>query len=843
MKNNKVTYTFEEAINASKEYFAGDDLAANVFVSKYALQDNDGNYLEKTPRDMHIRLAKEFVRIENKYPNPMSEEEIFDLLDNFKYIVPQGSPMSGVGNNFKIQSVSNCFVIESPYDSYGGILSTDQEQVQIMKRRGGVGFDVSRIRPKGMITSNAAKTTDGIEVFLDRFSNSCREVAQGGRRGALMLSISVHHPQIMDFIKIKNDLLRVTGANISVRVTDEFMKAVENKTYYCQQWPIQEHLKNYESPKITQLASAEEIWNELVKAARNTGEPGCLFWDTATSRTPSDIYAAEGFSSTSTNPCGEIILSPYDSCRLMVINLTSFVINKWESSAYFDYKKFTEIAMKAQKLMDDLIDIEVEQIDKILEKIEDDSEPSEVKYIERNLWQKIRNAAVSGRRTGLGITGLGDTLAMLNIKYGSNQSIGSTEKIYKVLAVASYMSSIDLAIERGPFPVWDYEKEKNHEFLSQIIDELPVPYGDKYQKSGRRNIANTTTAPVGSVSCLTKTTGGIEPVFKTHYVRRKKINPNDTAARVDFVDTLGDKWIEFDVAHHGLVDWYETTSNLESHPGLNWSEIVKKSPYYKATANEIDFNAKVRIQAAAQRWVCHAISNTTNLPGDVDEDTVKDLYMSAWKLGCKGITVYRDGSRSGVLVSAEPTDTEESLFVDRHAPKRPESLECDIYHTSIKESKWVVLVGLMDGRPYEVLGGRADKVEIHQKYKSGLVSKRAFKTIPGKYDLTVGEGDDKLVIKDIVNVFDNPNHAGYTRTMSLALRHGVPVQYLVEQIKKDKEADLFSFSKVIARCLKPYIEDGTTASDKVCDVCGAEGSLVYQEGCVSCTACGGSKCG
>ena len=827
-------HTNSEVFKASLEYFGGDELAASVFTNKYALQDEEGNYLESTPDDMHKRLAREFARIENKYDNPMSFAEIYGLFQGFRFVVPQGSPMSGIGNEAKIQSLSNCFVIESPADSYGGILKTDQEQVQIMKRRGGVGFDVSTIRPKGMYTSNAAKTTDGIEVFLDRFSNSCREVAQGGRRGALMLSISVHHPQVMEFIKIKRDLTRVTGANISVRVTDEFMKAVKSGSEYIQRWPV-----DSESPEIHDHVDAREVWDALIEGAHASAEPGVLFWDTATRMTPSDAYTDRGFGSVSTNPCGEIILSPYDSCRLMLVNLTSFVKNPWKKDAEFDYGHFREITKKAQRLMDDMIDLEIEQIDKILAKIESDPENELVKEPERNLWQTIKKVAIEGRRTGLGVTGLGDALAMLGETYGSSESIKTTEEIYKWLSLASYEESIQLAKERGSFPIWNLEKESGHPFLDRVISELTPEVQADYKKYGRRNIANTTTAPAGSVSCLTQTTSGIEPAFMLYYKRRKKVQADE---EVMFVDDLGDEWTEFNVYHHGFKQWLDSDHGTTASED-NLNHAVAFSPYHGATANEIDWRAKVKLQSVAQKWICHAISNTTNLPGDIDVETVKDIYMMGWELGCKGVTVYRDGSRSGVLVSTDEKKPEESGIIERDAPKRPEELDCDIYHTSVKGQKWVVLVGLLNGKPYEVIGGSADQIEIPSKFRNGKLYKRVFKTKNSKYDLSIGEGDNKLVVKDVVSVFDNPNHAGYTRVISTSLRHGVPVQYLVEQMQKDKEMDMFSFSKVISRCLKSYIEDGTTSTVKICPDCNAEDSVVYQEGCATCKNCGSSKCG
>jgi ribonucleoside-diphosphate reductase alpha chain len=831
-------YTYNEVYQSSLKYFKNDELAAKVFVGKYALKDLEGNYYEKNPGDMHRRLAKEFARIEAKYDNAMSEEEIFSLFEDFRYIVPQGSPMSGVGNDFQIQSISNCFVIDSPHDSYGGILHADQQQVQIMKRRGGVGFDISNIRPRGQTCENAARTTDGIEVFMDRFSNSCREVAQGGRRGALMLSISVHHPQVMDFIRIKRDLTRVTGANISVRVTDEFMDAVKLGQRYEQRWPVDEI-----EPEISiKDVYAQEVWNELIEGAHASAEPGVLFWDTAKRMTPSDIYEDEGFASTSTNPCGEIILSPGDSCRLMLVNLTSFVKNPWTEAAEFNWGGYATTVQKAQRLMDDMVDLEIEQIDKILSKVERDPEPEHVRLQEKELWEFIKAQAIRGRRTGLGITGLGDALAMLGQQYGSNQSIETVEEIYKWLALNSHESSIVLAKERGSFPICDVNKESDHPFLDRIINELTPERVKDYKIHGRRNIANTTTAPAGSVSCLTQTTSGIEPAFQAVYKRRKKINPNDEEATVDFIDELGDKWTEFNVFHHGFKDWMDSTD-----PGCEWDQddvatAVSHSPYFGATANEIDWRAKVKLQSAAQKWVCHAISNTTNLPSDIDIETVKDIYMMGWETGCKGVTVYRDGSRSGVLVSSEKKNKVE-LPEGRHAPKRPETLDCEIHHTTVKTERWVVLVGLLNGKPYEVMGGKAELIEIPKKYSTGLLTKRSYKTTANKYDLAFGEEGSEVIIKDVVSVFDNPNHAGYTRTISLALRHGAPVQYLVEQLQKDKEMDMFSFSKCIARCLKKYIKDGSKASISVCSNCGAEDTIIYQEGCQTCTSCGFGACG
>ena len=815
---------FDEAFKASLEYFGGDDLAANVFVSKYALIDKEGNLHEKSPDDMHKRLAAEFSRIENKYPNPISEEEIYELFRDFKYIVPQGSPMSGIGNPYQVQSISNCFVIESPHDSYGGILKADQELVQIAKRRGGVGFDISTIRPKGRATGNCARTTDGIEVFMERFSNSCREVAQNGRRGALMLTISVHHPQVLDFIKIKRDLSKVTGANISVRLSDEFLSCVKSGEDYQQRWPV-----DSDSPEVSHMVNAQEVWDEIISSAHACAEPGLLFWDTAKSQTPADIYHEHGFGSTSTNPCGEIILSPYDSCRLMLLNLSSFVNNPYTENASFDYEKLAEISQKAQRLMDDMIDLEIEQVEKILTKIDNDPEPEEVKAIERNLWNKIKQQALKGRRTGLGVTAVGDALAALGVTYGSDESVTVVEEFYKTLTVNAYRSSCIMAKERGAFPIHDHEMEKDHEFLTRIWEEAPDIYGMN-KETGRRNISLTTTAPAGSVSTLTQTTSGIEPAFMLKYTRRKKLTPNDVNARVDFVDDSGDRWQEYPVYHHGFKQWMNVTGLTE----------IEDSPYNLSTAGEIDWVQKVKMQAAAQKWICHAISNTTNIPNETTVESVKDIYMSGWESKCKGVTVYRDGSRTGVLVSE--TQNDDNKFTTHDAPKRPLEVECSIHNANIKGEAWTILVGLMDGMPYEVIGGLSKFVEIPRKYKNGKIVKHPRKTKNSVYDLHFGENGDEVILRDVVSLFDNPNHSAFTRTISLALRHGAPLHYVVEQLQKDKDADLFSFSKVIARVLKTYIVDGTRPGKTVCDNCGAEDTLVYQEGCVACTSCGSSKC-
>lgn len=832
-------YKHEDVYKASLEYFNNDDMAADVWTTKYALQDKSGAYLERTPADMHRRLAKEFARIEKKYPNPMSEDEIFELLDGFKWVIPQGSPMSGIGNSHRYQSLSNCFVIDSPYDSYGGIMMTDQEQVQIMKRRGGVGFDISRIRPRGLPTENSAKTTDGIGVFMQRFSNSCREVAQGGRRGALMLTVSCHHPEIRTFVNIKRDLEKVTGANISIRMTDEFMNAVKAGEQVQLRWPIEKR----ENPEVEAWVDANKLWDEIIESAHASAEPGLLFWDTATRMTPADAYAHEGFGSKSTNPCGEIILSPYDSCRLMVVNLSSFIENAFTNDAYFDWDQYRHVVMKAQRLMDNLIDLELEEVDRILGKIDADDEPDHIKRVERDLWLKIREQAEKGRRTGLGVTAVGDAVAMMNMKYGSDDSIKFVEEMYKGLALGSYMSSIDMAKERGAFPVWSAKHDAGHEFLDRVYAALPDEYKARWLEYGRRNIANTTTAPCGSVSIIAQTTSGIEPTIFLKYLRKKKVNPEDPGVVVNSVDDTGDSWMHFDVVHPGVIRWMRAQGKSEDEiqqyvTDHQTEDGAEDSPYWGATSRDIDWRAKVRMQAAAQKWVCHAISNTTNLPADISVDMVKDIYMMGWELGCKGVTIYREGSRSGVLVKEEDSQV---TFIDHDAPKRPDELPCEIHRGRVDGEEWTVFVGLLEGKPYEVFGGLSEHIEIPKSVKTGTILKRAFKQ-GGKYDLHFGDPEDPIKIKDIVKQFDNPNYSLATRLLSTMLRHGTPVQYVVEQLRKDKDAGIFSFAKVMARTLKKFIEDGAKTSN-VCGACGSKGTVEYIGGCEICTACGAEVCG
>jgi len=826
-ERKKEIYTNEEALLQSMNYFNGDGLAASVFIGKYALRDEKGNILEPSPLYMHKRLAKEFARIENKYPNPISEEEIFEYFDKFEWIIPQGSPMSAIGNPYQVQSCSNCFVVPSPEDSYGGIMKTDQEQAQIMKRRGGVGFDISHIRPKGLETKNAARTTDGISVFMDRFSNTCREVAQNGRRGALMLTIACHHPEILTFVNIKKDRKRVTGANISIRLSDEFMEAVKDGREVELRWPV-----DSKTPKVRKMVDARSIWKEIIDAAWESAEPGLLFWDTAQKYTPSDIYKDFGYESISTNPCGEIVLSAYDSCRLLCINLFSFVSNPFTDKAKFDFTKMEKISVISQRLMDDMIDIEIEQINKILAKIESDPESDDSKYAERNLWENIKKACINGRRTGLGITALGDTLAALGVRYGSKESIAITEEIYKTLAIGSYRSSCIMAKERGSFPVFDAKLEKNHPFLQRIWDEAPDIY-EIYKKHGRRNIANTTTAPVGSGSTLTQTTSGIESAFLIFYTRWKKINPNDKNFRVDRIDEMGDKWQSYPVFHHHFKTWMEVNGHkfdeTKSIQKIEDLEFYKESPYYKATSNDVDWVSSVDIQASAQKWIDHAISKTCNVSKDCPKEVIEQVYMRAWEKGCKGFTVYRDGCRDGVLVANNAEKKEE--LQKTNAIKRPKTLECDIHHTKSKGDDFFVIVGLLNGHPYEVFAGKNGNGNITHA-KKGKITKHQ----RGKYVL---DAEDGTSVSDVCDLLTD-EQAVITRMISLSLRHGSDITFVVDQLEKSP-GDMTNFGKAMARVLKKYIKDGSIVSGYTCENCGSN-SVVRQEGCATCKSCGSSKC-
>jgi ribonucleoside-diphosphate reductase alpha chain len=838
----KKTYTYDEVRDASLVYFGGDTLAADVFAGKYALRDSDGAYLELTPFDMHRRLAQEFARIEARYPNPMSFDDILDLLAGHETgsdrrtmgdIVPQGSPMSAIGNEYQYQSLSNCFVIDGAHDSYAGILHTDQEQVQLMKRRGGVGHDLSKIRPKGLKTANAAGTTDGIGVFMERFSQSTREVAQGGRRGALMLTISCHHPEIRTFINIKKDKTKVTGANISVKLTDEFMQAVKDGTTVQLRFPVESDVPHV----VEEFVDAKALWDEIIDAAHASAEPGLLFWDNVLKNGPADAY--QKHKSVATNPCGEITLASYDSCRLLLLNLSRFVTDPFTPTAKFDDSRFSVVVQKAQRLMDDMIDLELEAIDRIRQKIWDDPEPLHIKKIELDLWERVRYKAQNARRTGLGVTALGDMLAMLGVKYGSPESLDIAESAYRSLALNAYRSTVKMAEERGAFPDFNFSEEEEHPFIERILD-LDPDLRANYENFGRRNIALTTTAPAGSVSILTQTTSGCEPVFQAAYTRRKKVNPNDLQARIDFIDALGDRWQHFEVLHHGLQQWKSVTGNSD----------ITKSPYHGAQANEIDWNSRVDLQARAQKWVCHSISSTINLPKETTKETVSELYMRGWLSGCKGLTIYRDGCRDGVLVTKSETEPQTvngrpTSIIETHAPVRPKSLQCDIHHATVRGDKYVVIVGLLHGRPYEVFAGLSQQIEIPKKIKGGTLVKNG-KNESGlsTYRLEVSLGDDEvLAFRDIVTLFDNPLYGALTRMVSMSLRHGCPVEHLVEQLKKDKHADITSFSSVIARVLaKHYMSDAPITTGEACSVCKST-NLRREQGCISCVDCGASRCG
>ena len=824
----------QDALKLTTEYFRGDKMAADIFVKKYALRDKTGSLHESNPDMMHRRLAKEFARIEAKYPNPLSEEDIYDLFKGFKRVIPQGSPMSGIGNNHSIQSLSNCFVIQGAYDSYASINRTDDEMTAIMKRRGGVGHDISRIRPKNMAVSNAAGSTDGIAVFMDQYSTSTARVAQGGRRGALMLTIDIRHPEIETFINIKRDKERVTSANLSIRMTDAFMQAVKDDTDFTLQWPVDVPV---EEAKVTSVVRAKTIWDQIVDAAWDNAEPGVLFWDTVKKWTPSDAYTSLGYGSISTNPCGEIVLSAYDACRLLLINVVTYVKDAYLPAASFDFKTFAKDAVSSQRLMDDLVDLEIEAIDRIIAKVESDPEPEEEKIRELSLWKRVRAANVNARRTGLGITALGDAFAALGVKYGSPESIEWTERIYKQLALSAHASSVVLAKERGAFPVFSHDLEKDHPFLNRLSEASLVSVNNMYAQYGRRNICLTTTAPAGSVSTQTQTTSGIEPTIFLEYVRSRKINPNDGDTRVDRVDALGDKWQEYKVYHHGVANWMEATGKTD----------VKESPYFGATCNEIDWIASVDVQAAAQKWIEHSISKTCNLPENVSKDVVSQCYMRAWELGCKGFTVYREGSRDAVIVSADSkkNDSNDHLqgrIVENHAPKRRKELPCDIHQVKIAGEGWTILVGLLDGKPYEVFGGLSSLIEIPRKRTTGRLAKNGRKNGVTTYNLFFGDEDDQVKIGDVISVFDNPIHGSFTRTISLALRHGIPPLYIVEQLIKDKSSDMQSFSRIISRVLKTYIKDGTKPSQQICEGCGAQGTIIYYEKCVKCINCEWGKC-
>ena len=838
----KDTYTQEEAFQSSLNYFNGDELAARVWVNKYALKDSYGNIFEKNPDDMHRRLAKEISRIENRYPNPLSEDTIFEVLRDFKYIVPQGGPMTGIGNEFQIASLSNCFVIgnEGPSDSYGGVMKIDQEQVQLMKRRGGVGHDLSHIRPKGSPVKNSALTSTGIVPFMERYSNSTREVAQDGRRGALMLSVSINHPDSESFIDAKMTEGKVTGANVSVKIDDEFMRAVINDEEYEQKYPVYS-----DEPKNRKQINARQLWNKIVHNAWKSAEPGILFWDTIIRESVPDCYADKGYRTVSTNPCGEIPLCPYDSCRLLAINLYSYVQNPFTKGAFFDFPLFRKHVAIAQRIMDDIIDLELEKIDAILDKVHEDPESEEVKGVEIRLWEKIKQKAKEGRRTGVGITAEGDMLAALGLRYGSEEATDFAVDIQKTLAVEAYRASVHLAKDRGSFKIYDTRREENNPFIKRLREADPDMYAEMV-KYGRRNIACLTIAPTGTTSLMTQTTSGIEPVFLPVYKRRRKVNPNDQNVRIDFVDESGDSYEEFIVFHHKFADWmkangYDTTKRYTDE---EIDELVAQSPYYKATSNDIDWVAKVRMQGQVQKWVDHSISVTVNLPSDVTEELVGNLYIEAWKSGCKGCTVYRDGSRAGVLVSNK--DKKQTADSNEMPAKRPMELDADVVRFQNNKEKWIAFIGLYNGRPYEIFTGIADDEEgimLPKAVTSGKIVKHYDAEGNSRYDFQFqNKRGFKTTVEGLSYKFDK-EYWNYAKLISGVLRHGMPVHQAVELVASmefDNE-NINTWKNGVERALKKYIPNGTEATGEKCENCGSP--VVYQEGCLICKTCGTSKCG
>ena len=849
---NTTTYTYEEAYEATLKYFGGDELAARVWTSKYALKDSLGHLYELTPDDMHHRIAHEIARIENKYPNPMSEEKIFGLIKHFRYIVPQGSPMAGIGNNFQVGSLSNCFVIglDGYPDSYGGILKIDEEQVQLMKRRGGVGHDLSHIRPKGSPVKNSALTSTGLVPFMERYSNSTREVAQDGRRGALMLTVSIKHPDSEAFIDAKMTEGKVTGANVSVRIDDDFMKAATEGKKYIQQYPV-----HADSPLYKKEIDASKLWGKIVHNAWKSAEPGVLFWDTIIRESVPDCYADLGFRTISTNPCGEIPLCPYDSCRLLAINLYSYVENPFTKEARFNFDLFKEHIGYAQRIMDDIIDLEMEKIEKILDKIKSDPETLEVKQTELNLWNKIRNKTLKGRRTGVGTTAEGDMIAAMGLRYGTEPATEFSVSVHRALALAAYRSSVNMAKERGAFEVYDAQREKNNPYINRLKEADPELY-DSMVKYGRRNIACLTIAPTGTTSIMTQTTSGIEPVFLPVYKRRRKVNPNDKDVHVDYVDSTGDAFEEYIVYHPKFVTWMQVNGIEVRHDYTQQQldEIVAKSPYYKATSNDVDWVEKVKMQGAVQKWVDHSISVTINLPNDISEDMVNKLYVEAWKAGCKGCTVYRDGSRSGVLVTLTSEDKKKEkekqahyMAEEEHILKRPIVLDADVVRFQNNKEKWIAFIGLIDGRPYEIFTGIADDEEgifCPKSVTKGKIIKVIGEDGEKRYDFQfVNKRGFKTTIEGLSEKF-NPEFWNYAKLISGVLRYGMPIAQvlkLVSSLELDNQS-INTWKMGVERALKKYLPNGTKAKGKKCPNCGQE-TLIYQEGCLICTNCGTSRCG
>ena len=846
----KKTYSYDEAYNASLEYFKGDELAARVWVNKYALKDSFGNIYEKSPEDMHWRIANEVARVEAKYPNALSSQELFDLLDHFKYIVPQGSPMTGIGNDYQIASLSNCFVIglDGSADSYGAIIRIDEEQVQLMKRRGGVGHDLSHIRPKGSPVKNSALTSTGLVPFMERYSNSTREVAQDGRRGALMLSVSIKHPDSESFIDAKMTEGKVTGANVSVKLDDEFMQAAVEGKPYTQQYPI-----DSPNPMVSKEIDASALWKKIVHNAWKSAEPGVLFWDTIIRESVPDCYADLGFRTVSTNPCGEIPLCPYDSCRLLAINLYSYVVNPFTPEAYFDFDLFKKHVALAQRIMDDIIDLELEKIERILEKIDSDPESMEVKGSERHLWEKIYHKSGLGRRTGVGITAEGDMLAAMGLRYGTEEATEFSEKVHKTIALEAYRSSVNMAKERGAFEIYDAEREKNNPFINRLKEADPELY-EEMKKYGRRNIACLTIAPTGTTSLMTQTTSGIEPVFMPVYKRRRKVNPNDANVHVDFVDETGDAFEEYVVFHHKFLTWMKINGYDpdKRYTQEEIDELVEKSPYYKATSNDVDWLMKVKMQGRIQKWVDHSISVTINLPNNVSEDLVNQLYVEAWRSGCKGCTVYRDGSRAGVLISTKKKDKKEEEEECRCKPPqvvevRPKVLEAYVVRFQNNKEKWVAFVGLLDGRPYEIFTGLQDDEEgivLPKSVTSGRIIKSYDEDGTKHYDFQFeNKRGYKMTIEGLSEKF-NKEYWNYAKLISGVLRWRMPIEQvikLVGSLQLDSE-NINTWKNGVERALKKYVQDGTEAKGVKCPNCGHE-TLVYQEGCLSCKTCGSSRIG
>ena len=845
----KQIYSYDEAYEESLRYFQGDELAARVWVNKYAVKDSFGNIYEKSPEDMHWRIANEVARIESKYPNALTAKELYDLLDHFKYIVPQGSPMTGIGNDYQVASLSNCFVIgvDGAADSYGAIIKIDEEQVQLMKRRGGVGHDLSHIRPKGSPVKNSALTSTGLVPFMERYSNSTREVAQDGRRGALMLSVSIKHPDSEAFIDAKMTEGKVTGANVSVKLDDAFMQAAVDGKPYLQQYPI-----DSSDPTFTKEIDASTLWKKIVHNAWKSAEPGVLFWDTIIRESVPDCYADLGYRTVSTNPCGEIPLCPYDSCRLLAINLYSYVVNPFKPNAYFDFDLFKKHVALAQRIMDDIIDLELEKIERIMHKIDEDPENDEVKRAERVLWEKIYKKSGQGRRTGVGITAEGDMLAALGLRYGTEEATEFSEKVHKTVALGAYRSSVEMAKERGAFEIYDNKREQNNPFIQRLAEADPELY-EEMKKYGRRNIACLTIAPTGTTSLMTQTTSGIEPVFLPVYKRRRKVNPNDTNVHVDFVDETGDAFEEYIVFHHKFVTWMEANGY---DPSKRYSqeeidELVAKSPYYKATSNDVDWLMKVKMQGRIQKWVDHSISVTINLPNDVDEDLVNRLYVEAWKSGCKGCTVYRDGSRSGVLISAKSDKNKKEELPPCKPPTvvevRPRILEADVVRFQNNKEKWVAFVGLLDGHPYEIFTGLQDDDEgilLPKSVTCGRIIKNVDEDGTKRYDFQFeNKRGYKTTIEGLSEKF-NKEYWNYAKLISGVLRYRMPIEQvikLVGSLQLNSE-NINTWKNGVERALKKYIQDGTEAKGKKCPNCGNE-TLVYQEGCLICTTCGASRCG